>query len=195
MFHVEALSLGDSDFFGAVRPTARRCHRLHPVRHRSDELESGMAISEHYAEIRRKVGTLMILVSSLAAIIRDENGWILFQKKADETWSLPAGAIEPGEAPALAVGWEVQEETGSRVKPERSWESFVGDGFRYQYSNGDQDECTFVLFEYSHDGRPSNSTTKKPKLAREEPPPLGLAYPASLFSASSVSTYFEQANG
>ena len=89
-----------------------------------------MAISEHYAQIRRKLGTALILVPGVAAIIRDEAGRILFQKKDDGTWSRPAGAIEPSENPAQAIVREVQEETGLKVKAERIVGVFGGDGFR-----------------------------------------------------------------
>jgi 8-oxo-dGTP pyrophosphatase MutT (NUDIX family) len=54
-----------------------------------------MAISDHYAQVRRKLGAALILVPGVVAIIRDETGRILFQKRHDTTWSLPAGAIEP----------------------------------------------------------------------------------------------------
>ena len=111
-----------------------------------------MAISEHYAQIRRKLGASLILVPGVAAIIRDETGRVLFQKKHDGTWSLPAGAIEPGENPAQAVVREVQEETGLKVKPERIVGVFGGEGFRHQYPNGDQVEYTVVLFECSKEG-------------------------------------------
>ena len=34
------------------------------------------------------------------AVLRDENGRVLIQRNHQGGWSLPAGAIEPGEAPA-----------------------------------------------------------------------------------------------
>jgi 8-oxo-dGTP pyrophosphatase MutT (NUDIX family) len=158
-----------------------------------------MAIAEHYAQIRRKLGASLILVPGVAAIIRDETGRILFQKKHDGTWSLPAGAIEPGENPAQAVVREVQEETGLEVKPERIVGVFGGDGFRYRYPNGDLVEYTAVLFECSKEGSAEQFVNKETQrlayFAPEAPPPLGHAYPASIFSASSVSTYFDQAQG
>jgi 8-oxo-dGTP pyrophosphatase MutT (NUDIX family) len=78
-----------------------------------------MAISDHYSQIRQRVGPTLILVPAVAAIIRDEMERILFQRKHDGSWSLPAGAIEPGESPADAVVRGVREETGIKVKPER----------------------------------------------------------------------------
>jgi hypothetical protein len=76
---------------------------------------------------------------------------------------------------------------------------FGGDGFRYQYPNGDQVEYTVVLFECSKEGSVEQSDNKETQhlayFAPEAPPPLGLAYPASIFLASSISIYFEQAKG
>jgi 8-oxo-dGTP pyrophosphatase MutT (NUDIX family) len=155
-----------------------------------------MAISEHYARIRQKVGTSLMLVPGVAAIIRDETGRILFQKGHDGTWSLPAGAIEPGENPAQAIVREVREEIGLQVKPEGIVGVFGGNGFRYQYPNGDRVEYTVILFECSSEGSSEQFDNEEALcldyFAPEALPPLGLAYPKSIFSASSVSTYFEQ---
>ena len=40
----------------------------------------------------------------------------MFQYPGGEYWSLPAGAIEPGETPEEAVVREVWEETGLKVQ-------------------------------------------------------------------------------
>jgi 8-oxo-dGTP pyrophosphatase MutT (NUDIX family) len=66
---------------------------------------------------------------------------------------MPAGAIEPGENPAQAIVWEVREETGLKVKRERIVGVFGGNGFRLEYSNGDQVEYTVGLLERAR--RPS----------------------------------------
>jgi len=56
-----------------------------------------------------------------------------------------------------------------------------------------------VLFECSKEGSAeqfdNEETQRLDYFAPGAPPPLGLAYPASIFSASSVSTYFDQAQG
>jgi len=75
-----------------------------------------MAISTYYKQIREKVGSDLIFMPSVAAIIKNEQGEILFQYPGGEFWSLPAGAIEPGETPEEAVVREVWEETGLRVQ-------------------------------------------------------------------------------
>lgn len=158
-----------------------------------------MAISEHYAQIRRKLGASLILVPGVAAIIRDETGRVLFQKKHDGTWSLSAGAIEPERESSASHrsgsprGGRSESQTGTNRRGLRD------DGFQYQYPNADHVEYTVILFECSNDGSPeqfdSEETQGLDYFAPEAPPPLGLAYPASIFSASSVSTYFEQAKG
>ena len=84
---------------------------------------------------------------------RDETGRILFQKKGRWDLEHAAGAIEPGENPAQAIVREVREETGLKVKPERIVGVFGGNGFRLEYSNGDQIEYTVGLSECSR--RPS----------------------------------------
>lgn len=158
-----------------------------------------MPLSEHYTQIRQKIGPSLMLVPGVAAVVRDETGRILFQRKPDGTWSLPAGAIEPGENPAQAIVREAREETGLEVNPERVIGIFGGRGFRYQYSNGDEVEYTIVLFERSlvrstqqFDGE---ETEQLEYFALEEMPVLQLDYPRAVFSPSqSSATYFETAN-
>jgi len=58
-----------------------------------------MAISDYLKDLRSRVGHQLLQVPSVAAIIRDEKNRILLQKTSENIWSLPAGAIEPGETP------------------------------------------------------------------------------------------------
>ena len=68
-----------------------------------------MPISDYLKRIRAAIGHEMLLNPGVAAIIRDEAGRVLLQKRSDDgTWSLPAGAIDPGETPAQAVVREAQ---------------------------------------------------------------------------------------
>ena len=80
-----------------------------------------MAISEYYAQIRRKLGGSLILVPGVAAIIRDETGRFLFWEKARRDLEL-AGWSDRTRAgnPAQAIVREVQEETGLGVKARSS---------------------------------------------------------------------------
>jgi 8-oxo-dGTP pyrophosphatase MutT (NUDIX family) len=98
--------------------------------------------------LRRLVGTQRILVPAVAAILRDEAGRILLMRKAEDgTWSLPAGAIDPGETPREAVVRETAEETGLRVEPVRLVDVVGGADYRITYPGGDEVEFTVCVFE------------------------------------------------
>jgi 8-oxo-dGTP diphosphatase len=79
-----------------------------------------MAISEYVANLRKHVGTDLLMLPSACAVVVDDGGRILLGCRADTgTWSLPGGAIDPGEQPADAAVREVYEETGVRIAVER----------------------------------------------------------------------------
>ena len=104
-------------------------------------------MSPFFRHLRSKLGNSLLLVPSVAAVIRDPQGRVLLQEKsAWGGWSLPAGAIEPGETPEQALRREVREETGLTVEPREILGVFGGSGFRYKYANGDLVEFTVVLY-------------------------------------------------
>ncbi|NJO55472.1 MAG: NUDIX domain-containing protein, partial [Rhodospirillales bacterium] len=94
--------------------------------------------------MRAHIGTDLLLLPSVAAILRDSAGHILFhQRTDDDRWSLPAGAIACGEDPWTALVREVYEETGYAVHDGFVRGVFGGKhGFRHIYPNGDQVEYT-----------------------------------------------------
>ena len=58
------------------------------------------------------------LVPAASAIVVDQDGAILLHRREDtELWSIPGGAMEPGESIAQTVVREVKEETGLDVEP------------------------------------------------------------------------------
>ena len=91
-----------------------------------------MPMSEFYRAIRERVGRSLLLMPAVAAVIRDAEGRVLLQQQHDDTWSLPAGAIEPGESPSVAVAREVAEETGLVVRPETILAVLGGEARRLQ---------------------------------------------------------------
>lgn len=104
-------------------------------------------MSAFYRRIRERIGPELLLIPAVAAIIRDSEGRLLVQQKHDETWSLPAGAIEPGESPAAAVIRESFEETGLRVQPTRVAGVVGGTACRVHYKNGHEVEYTVTIFD------------------------------------------------
>lgn len=97
--------------------------------------------------MREKIGHDPALNPGVAALIRGEAGRVLLQRRNDDgSWSLPAGAVDPGESPAQAVVREVWEETGLRVVPVGLTGVFSGEGFLHVYPNGDQVDVFSVVF-------------------------------------------------
>jgi 8-oxo-dGTP diphosphatase len=77
-----------------------------------------MPISDYLAGLRRHVGHDLLLMPCAAAIIRDEAGRVLLQRRSDTgTWGIPGGALDPDEEPAQACVREVYEATGLIVRP------------------------------------------------------------------------------
>ncbi|MGL1167270.1 NUDIX domain-containing protein, partial [Vibrio parahaemolyticus] len=106
-----------------------------------------MSASNYIKEIRSKIGTMPLLIPSVAGVILNEDQELLLQQKSDNTWSLPAGMIEPQESPVQALVREVREETGLAIKVERLLGVFGGEGFGFTYPNGDQVEYTVIMFK------------------------------------------------
>ena len=146
--------------------------------------------SDYINALRAKIGTQLLLLPSVAAVIHDKSGRLLLQQKASgEGWSLPAGGIEPGETPEMAVEREVLEETGLTVTSTKLLKVFAGRDFRYTYPNGDQVEYTVALFRCWTEGVPSSRharETYRLKFTRQsEMPNLALPYPMDvLFSGT-----------
>ncbi len=144
-------------------------------------------MTSYIAAIRDKIGAELLIVPSVAAVIHDDKGRILLQEKASgEAWSLPAGAIEPGETPQQAIIREVREETGFEVSVQKIIDVFGGRDFRYVYPNGDRVEYVVTLFACRIERRlsaPLDSETKSIRyFSQAEMPPLALPYlKASLF--------------
>jgi 8-oxo-dGTP pyrophosphatase MutT (NUDIX family) len=137
--------------------------------------------------LREAVGTRLIMVPSVAAIIHDSLGRVLLQLRAEDgCWGLPAGAIDPGETPEQAVCREVREETGLVVVPVALLGVFSGKGFRRTYSNGDKVE--FMVAVYRCDvtggelGGLDDETLELRYFDISKLPLIQLPYPIDLFS-------------
>lgn len=127
----------------------------------------------------------LLLCPSVAAVIHNPAGKLLLQEKASgEGWSLPVGAIEPGETPEQAIIREVAEETGLVVAPVGILGVFGGKDFRYTYPNGDHVEYVVTLFKcriVENDGTWTDSETQSlGYFGEDEMPPLALPYPRSV---------------
>ena len=154
-----------------------------------------MPISEYLAGLREKVGTRLLLVPSVAAIVRNEDGEVLLMKSSDSRqWSLPGGAVDPGETPREAIVREVAEETGLVVQPVTVAAVLGGKEFRHTYPNGDLVEYAIVLFECRIDGGTLEAIDGEAEELQwflpADMPQLGFPYPPHLFSAPDSTPWF-----
>lgn len=154
-----------------------------------------MGGSDYIKNLRSKVGSSTLMIPGVAAVILDVSNRILLQEKTDESWSLPAGMIEPGESPNIAIVREVEEETGLVVTPNRILGVFGGHQFRYVYPNGDQVEYTIILMHcsvISDTGVIADSETKSLHyFDKDSMPELALPYPKDVLFNELASAHIQ----
>ena len=154
-----------------------------------------MPMSAFYSSIRDRIGTSLLMIPAVAAIIRDGTGRVLLQQRHDGSWSLPAGAIEPGELPSAAVVREVFEETGLQVRASRIAAVVGGPSCRVRYPNGDEVEYVVTVFDCEVVGGKlveSNEETRTlVYFRRAEMPALAFEYPGAMFEEDRPAPHFE----
>jgi 8-oxo-dGTP pyrophosphatase MutT (NUDIX family) len=107
-----------------------------------------MPISEYVRLLREKVGQELLLLPSAAAVVVNEAGEVLLQRRGDNgLWGLPGGAIDPGEEPGEAVIREVYEETGLHVLPVNIVGIYGGWNNVAEYPNGDRVAYISITFK------------------------------------------------
>ena len=103
--------------------------------------------------LRQLIGHKKIINAGVRAIIRDEAGAVLLQKRGDfGTWGLPAGGMELDESVWEALCREVREETTLTVTRARPWGIYSNPRYSVTYPNGDQAQpftVAFVVEEWS----------------------------------------------
>lgn len=153
-----------------------------------------MSMSSYYRNLRDQVGHGLLILPGVAGVLRDEADRVLLQRNWHGAWSLPAGAVEPGEPPARAIQREVFEETGLRVRVERVLGVVGGSQCRVTYPNGDQVEYISTVFECARIGGELIASNEETSLLRWFPvgamPSLAFPYPAEVLGGSHTSTWF-----
>lgn len=153
-----------------------------------------MPMSAFYKSIRDRVGSSLLLIPAVAAVVRDEARRVLLQQRHDQSWSLPAGAIEPGESPSVAVVREVFEETGLQVRPRRIAAVVGGSSCRVRYPNGDEVEYVVTVFDCDVVGGQlvgsNDETLTLAYFRRDEMPTLAFEYPSEVFDVGRATPHF-----
>lgn len=76
-----------------------------------------MPIPEHVASLRSHVGTDLLWLPGVSAVVHDDDGRVLLGRRADTgQWALPSGILDPGEQPATGIVREVLEETAVHIE-------------------------------------------------------------------------------
>ncbi|HVB05519.1 MAG TPA: NUDIX domain-containing protein [Acidimicrobiales bacterium] len=95
-------------------------------------------MSDYVARLRALVGTTPLHMPTACVVVHDTEGRLLLVRKADsDLWSVPGGAVEPGERPEEAARREALEETGLEVAVTGLHAALGGDRCRTVYPNGD----------------------------------------------------------
>lgn len=104
-------------------------------------------MSDYIKWIRSKVGHETIILNFSGAVITNEKGEILLQKRSgtENVWGLPGGAVEIGESIEEAAIRELKEETGLDIKVEY----LIGVYSKYfnKYPNGDAAQTICYFFK------------------------------------------------
>ena len=105
-----------------------------------------MTTPKFILNLRAKVGHDLLWLSGITGVVLDDDEErVLLVRRADNgRWSLPAGVLEPGEHPAIALLREVQEETAVEAEIVRLVSVDVLEPG--SYPNGDQVQFLDLCF-------------------------------------------------
>lgn len=96
-----------------------------------------MPIPPHIVHLRKKVGTDLLQVPGISALLFNPKGQILLQRRSDNgQWHTLGGCVDPGENPADCCIREVREETGLEITLRRITGVYALP--TVTYPNGDQ---------------------------------------------------------
>lgn len=105
-------------------------------------------MSEYVRAMRDAVGTELLLLPSVAVILRDGDARILLVRHVDHgQWALLGGAVDPGESPRAAAVRESREEVGLDVALGEIMGALGGHQYEMTYANGDRTAYVTVVFE------------------------------------------------
>jgi 8-oxo-dGTP pyrophosphatase MutT (NUDIX family) len=100
-----------------------------------------MPISPYLKSLRDELGTRLLFLPGVTAVVFDDAGRVLLAERADNGhWALIAGVMDPGEQPSETAVRECFEETAVHVVPERVISVITQPPNTYPHG----DECQYV---------------------------------------------------
>lgn len=102
----------------------------------------------HLGQLRKLVGSQLLLVPGARIVIENSDGDILLQRRGDlGIWGLPGGNAEPGEDLTSVVTREVYEETGLTIRSATPFGFGCNPDIEtIRFPNGDQ--CQFFVLNF-----------------------------------------------
>ena len=108
--------------------------------------------------LRSLIGPQCILLPGVRAIILNDRGEVLLQRRTDlACWGLPSGSVELDETALQALKREVREETALEVRQAEPMALYSGPSQRFRYPNGDEIQCfsiAFIVRDWAGDPKP-----------------------------------------
>lgn len=105
-----------------------------------------MPIPEFVSRLRGLVGSELLWLPGVSAVVVDDAGRVLMARRSDNgRWAVISGILEPGEQPAVAIVREVLEETGVTVEVE-GLAAVATEPHVVVYPNGDRAQYLDVTF-------------------------------------------------
>jgi 8-oxo-dGTP pyrophosphatase MutT (NUDIX family) len=136
-----------------------------------------MTASAYVERLRRHIGNDLLLLPSVAVLVRDESGRLLLARHAHTgQWGTVGGAVEPGESQRQAAVRETLEETGLKVRLGALIAAVAGPSYEVVYPNGGRVAYAMVVYE-------ATVTEGLPVADGEEITELGWFAPEELDSA------------
>jgi 8-oxo-dGTP pyrophosphatase MutT (NUDIX family) len=89
-------------------------------------------------ELRALVGSRPLIAVGADVMVLEGNRLLLQERRDDGLWSLPGGAMEPGESLAQTAARELLEETGLRARRLELVTVCSGAEYFHRYPNGDE---------------------------------------------------------
>jgi mutator protein MutT len=115
-------------------------------------------MSGYLSKLRELVGSRRLFAPGVRAIVVNEAGEILLQRRTDSgQWGVPGGAVELGESALEALGRELEEETSLTVLDAEPMALYSGQKQAFSYPNGDKIQCyaiAFIIRRWSGSPRP-----------------------------------------